>query len=412
MKWIKKHNIAYWALSLLLAAIVWLYVMVQLDPETTKLFTIHPQFVGAETLLAERDLAVVSGLDTEITIRVRGQRTGLAQCNENTIEAVADLSNITAAGNVTVNCVVKLPVEGLIIVSPASLQINLVTDRIETRTYDVHAEFVGTVAEGFDLEEILCDPSTVEVTGTASQLNKLAYLLVEPEKENLDKSLDMPMQFKLIDMEGQELPTEGLTFNPGQVTVALKVSRYKDVSLEVDLKEGGGALKSNAQVAVSPATIRLRGDPAVLESVNKIVLGTIDLSQLTDTAEQTFTILIPNDTTNESGETKATVTISLTGLSSRQFPVSKGNIYVEPGDLPDGMVATPVSDTVNVLVRGRAEVLALLNETNIQIVVRPTGQMLTQGRHSVAAEVLIEGYADVGAVGDLHVIIDVAPPAE
>ena len=64
-------------------------------------------------------------------------------------------------------------------------------------------------------------------------------------------------------------------------------------------------------VDIDPESITLAGDATVLDSVNTIVLGNVDLGATDNNAVLSFDIKIPNDAKNVSGEESATVTIKI-----------------------------------------------------------------------------------------------------
>lgn len=56
--------------------------------------------------------------------------------------------------------------------------------------------------------------------------------------------------------------------------------------------------------------------------MNKIVLGTIDLTDFTDAFQNTYSIVLDNEVRNLTGITEAKVTVEIIGLETRDFTVT------------------------------------------------------------------------------------------
>ncbi len=411
-KWFTPRNLVYAGLSLLISVMLWLYVMAVSDPETKIDITgIRPTFVGADTLLAERDLQVVSGLDQTITMTIQGKRTDLAKITAQNIQVTVNLDEITSAGAYNLAYTEKLPVEGPTVVDRSTMYIRVRTDKMISRTFQLGYDLDGSsFAENYVFEEASFENPEVVVTGLTDQVNKIARAIVRPSRQDINKTVTLPLPIVLLDAEGREIRSEELTLDRTEAKLTLHISMVKEVPLAVELLEGGGALTRHVTYTVSPATIKLSGDPAVLEGINVITLGTIDLAHVINSAKESYPIVIPNDITNMSGNVSAEVSVEIKGLSVKNFDVD--NITLANAVPPDGYEVVLLTNTLTIMVRGSQESLALITEHNIRVVADLDGIALASGQQVVAAKVIIDGYSDVGAVGEQKVFIEVRRPIE
>ncbi len=408
--WMKRYNIPFWILSFVLAVILWLYVTAMSDSETYKEISgIRPKFIGVETLLAEQDLEIIAGLDTTVSLTLRGRRTDLALCNENNIELTVNVADITNVGRSNLTYTEKLPVSGPTIVARSNSYIGLVTDRLISRDLRVEAILDGcTFAPNYLLTKSELSPESVRVRGPSATLNKLSHIAVYPQKQDIDRTVTLPLPFAVIDTEGNAVPQDDLTFDTEDILLTLRVSMRKEVALAINIVEGGGALARNAIYTISPETVQLIGDPAVLEGINTIVLGNIDLAQVVQETRQSFPIVIPNNTENLSGVQNADVTVEIRGLETARHNVD--NITIVGARPPTGYEAKLVTQMLQILIRGPKESVDLVPVHNIRVVADLTDVILSPGNLvTVTARVYIDGYADVGAVGEQRVVIDVVP---
>lgn len=101
--------------------------------------------------------------------------------------------------------------------------------------------------------------------------------------------------------------------------MTLPVVKYKQIPLTVKLIDGGGATADDVAYEISPSYITISGDADVVDGINQIVLGEIDLAQVEQDGTVDFPILIPNDSKNVSGDESATVSLKFKGLATAAF---------------------------------------------------------------------------------------------
>lgn len=407
MNWLKKHNIVFWVLALLVSCLLWLYVQVNLDPETEREFSgIRPRFEGADTLLNERDIQITGGTDVTVSVRLRGRRTDLAQCTSENIDVVVNLTDITNPGVSRLVYDVRPPVEGVNEVWRSVNYITITSDKIIPGTVNVRVVGNISVAPNFNLENTHVEPSQIRVRGPSELLSTISYAQVSPNKTDLDRTEVLKLPVTFIDHDGNEIDSELLQPDVSDVTLTLEVSMTKDVPLEAEVIDGGGATLRNAIVKVEPETIRLSGDPTTLETINKIVVATVDLAVTpSGTTRNSVPISIPNDVKNVSGDVVASVTVEITGLYSQRFDAE--NISVLNAKPPDGYELRLVTQSLPVMVRGPQATVELLSAHNIRVVADLADKELVIGQQTVIASVFIDGYTDVGAVGEYKVVLDV-----
>jgi hypothetical protein len=174
-------------------------------------------------------------------------------------------------------------------------------------------------------------------------------------RENLNKNVTGTSNYDLLDAEGHEISQDKLKLEPEQVSYTVPIVKTKDVVLSVDLIEGGGAKKKDAVVEITPSVITLSGDAATLDGINQLYLGTIDLASFVTSTTQTFSIPLPNDVTNISGETQATVNVTVKGLVTKRLITNN----IELINVSEGFAAIPITQSKEVIIRDRKKSLTL-----------------------------------------------------
>jgi len=409
--WIKKHNIVIWVLSFILAVMFWLYVDITQDAERDKTLNIHPTFYGEDILLNEKDVVVTSRLeDIVLNIRVHGKASDLVLCTNTSVQINIQLNKISVSD--TGDQKVYYNIDNIVFPDQVGQRVNLVsqdapyftvtTDKIESKIFDVQVNRGNIqIPEGYKLESTLSDPAQIKVYGPSEQLRKVAGVQVSPEKEGLNQTARFIAAVTLVDNDGAEVISNELTCSQKEVEVTLVISMVKSVDLTVDLLEGGGVKAENVQLTISPASTLLSGDPAVLETLNVITLGSIDLAGINDGFSKPFHIPTPNGVESSAGP-DATVTVNFIGIATKRFDVSNITLI---GAAPE---VSLVSLSVPVTLRGPEASINAVTPYDIRVVVDLTNVELAKGQQNVSVTVNVDGFPDVGALGEPKATVELA----
>ena len=157
---------------------------------------------------------------------------------------------------------------------------------------------------------------------------------------------------------------------------------------------GGGATRETAGITINPKTIRVCGNDTVLAGLDVLNLGTINLADISNAVTIPFTINLPEGVTNLTGVTEATVDIKFPGLVSKELTIER----IKPINVPDGMKADIITETLTVTVRGPADQVNRI--TAVEVYATVDFKDMAAGTSTIKAVIVIdEDYPDLGAVG-------------
>ena len=403
---LKDSKVLYIVLSIVIAVVLWMYVMDVESPDMQ--FTISDipvTFVG-ENVLAEENLMVISGKDATISLDLQAKRQIQTQLDRTNITITVDLSRLATVGEHQLAYDIRFPSNitvggNLTILNRSSNYVNVTLGRMVTKTIEVEGIFEGSVADGYVAEEMIFSPETIEISGEELEIAKVRCAQVTVVGQDLTETLSMDLPFTLIGYEGEEIASQDIQMSQETVNVTLPVVVVKDVPLQVELTEGGGAKAENARVEITPSTITVSGREEIVSNVESITIGTVDLSQVIGSGELTFTIPIPTGLSNVSGVSEARVTVSIEGLSTRNIDVTNLTTINEP----DNVNVTFVTESLQVVVRGPEEILAQISPHNLRAVADLSNVGTATGRYTVPVEVYLDGYADAGVVGEYQAVV-------
>lgn len=403
----------FWiAVSLLSAIMLWLYVTTteSVEREMT-LSGVRIEFTGVESLRESSGLIVTEQDRNTVNLTVKGSRRVLSKLSASNVTAAIDLSRVTSDGRYSVSYSLVYPSgvnpDEVTVVRSSSDVVNFYVDRQMRKTVPVEGRFLGSTADGYLADENLeFDPVVVTVSGPKTAVNDVDHAYIVINRTDVDKTLSYSTTYELIDAEGNVIDDRSITRETEEIFVTLNVLSVKQVPLDVNIVNGGGATREeNTVVVVDPSNVVLGGDAAAIDSVSKIVLGTIDLSAVNGEYTTVYTVVPPDSTSNLSGVTEAEVTVTIIGLATRNYNIDHENITCI--NVPDGYTAEIINQALSVTVRAPEEDLDRLNASNLRAVADLAGISETNasGYISPSVRIYIDGFPTAGIVGRYSIIV-------
>lgn len=396
-------------LSILLAGVIafglWLYVITVEQPESEETYYNIPVVLQNETVLAERGLMIVSERP-EVTLRLAGSRTNLNQLNESNINVIANVNSIVTPGTHELTYSVSYP--GSIpagSITPQSSTPDMITLKVEnkiTKQVNVVPEYVGSVAEGLiaDKENVAIDFAAIEVSGPESVLSQITQAKIQVDLEGRTETVVGEYTYTLCNDAGEPVDSQWVTTNVEAVNLTLTIRRVKEITLQVSVVPGGGATVATSSIDIQPKTIRVSGSEALLEGLDVLELGTIDLGQVTEDSVLTFPVVLPEGIINETGITEAAVEVKFPNLHTISLSVADIQLI----NVPENLEAELVTQLLELKLRGPASVLDGILADNVTVTVDLSQAQVGTDKYLVQIS-LPEEYAAVGALGTYTVMV-------
>ena len=203
--------------------------------------------------------------------------------------------------------------------SPTSFEVRL--DRLIRRELPVNARRDGSVATGFDLEDIKINPSVTIVSGPESEVRKLRSV----ETELVD--LTGLQSSKIIELP---LRPEGLksVVTPTTVKVELIIGPKQSARIFEGVKvQVGGGSGIAAQARPSQARVIARGSADVLKNIDETRLRVfVDASNLSDGEHQVEAKMNPPDGVRSVSIDPPSITVIVSKKSKSGNRVSNATI--------------------------------------------------------------------------------------
>ncbi len=411
-------------LSIVVAFGLWLYVVTVENPEDERTLSNIPViFTGEDLLRQDNQLLITSdNVPTGISLTFSGKRSELIKLAENKSDLVVnvDVSKLRSAQDYTFSydlTDIELPTTAtdwdLTLVKGVPEHVTISVEVLDKKTIPVKVLKEVDIAEGYAADRLEQNYSEIVIEGPEDSVGRVSYAQAVLRRENVDQTITSTLNYQLMDEAGEIVQDPAITSNVTEIEVTLPVLLYKDVPLEVPLVEGGGAAAKDVVMDITPKTVRLSGDPVLLESIQSIKLPAVDLSALmTENETLTRIITIPEECTSLSGEQEAEVSIKIKNKATRQMRISSNHFqYIGASELQ----VIPRTNILNITVRANEEDINLILEDNVRVVADFSTLTLPDTTNSVTVpvKIYIDGFEGAGAIGESEytIVVDISRTA-
>lgn len=401
-----KNKILAILLSAAVAFGLWFYVITVVSPESEKTYYEIPVVVQNKNILAERGLMIVSD-EPKVTLALKSNRTILNDLNESNINVIINVANIEKPGThhltYDISYPGNIPQNEISVQSSSTDSITLKVENRIRKTVPVVLDYGDTtVPEGYiaDLKNAQLDHTGIEVAGPESVMSQIEQAVIQVNLNNQTKTLVGEYQYSLCDKQGAPVNAEKVTVNAEKVNLMISVDRVKEISLNVDVIYGGGATQQTANVTIDPVQIQVSGSDALLEGLDSLTVGTVNLAEILQDEVLTMPIVLPEGVENLTGVDTVSVQITFSGLAVKTFHVTT----ISPVNAPAGMDVSLITKNMPVTVRGPEAVLNAMQATDLYVETDLAGAQA--GTANMTAKVIVsENFPGVGAVGTYQVSV-------
>ncbi len=398
-----KTKIVYALASVCIAFGLWLYVINTVSPESSATYHDVPVALEGESVLHEKGLMVVGQNDKDVDLELSGNRIDLSKVNSGNITIKVDLSRINEPGQAILQYAPIFPGDvasnAFVIESkyPESIVFNIEERRV--KEVPVEIQWEGATPEGFlcDKENRVLDYPNIKVIGPASVADQIEKAVIEVNLQDRKEPISESYRYTLCDKDNHPVDAKLITTNVEQVHLNLRIDRFKDIRLTYNLVEGGGANEDNTVIEKNVDSIRVSGSEAALENLgDQLVVGTVNLRDITKDGVLTYPVNLPEGVRNLSGVTEVKMVIRFAGLGTKEFTVEN----IKSVNVPEGMEAEVIAEKIPVVVRGPVASINGLKPEDLSIEVDFTGAEVGTSTYK-GTVIFPEGYEKFGALGSL-----------
>lgn len=282
-----QHNWAAKIVAMLVAVILWGYVMNEQNPSTEGSFTAQVHLVNVPD-----GYKVTQGTD-KVKVTVRGARSLFVSSDDADFEARVNLREATEGkGEYKVN--IKMP-QGfeLVSVQPATVEVTM--DPIIRRKVRADINVNGSPASGVTVAKVSQASAAVTVEGPASVINEVDRLIGYvglTSKNDADFALQVPLT--AINAEGKEV--SGVSIQPATMYVAVQMARgltKKIISINPVPGDDLNSALELVSIKPDPLQIEIAGAENIIANLSAVNTEKISLADVYKNTDKTVKLELP-----------------------------------------------------------------------------------------------------------------------
>ena len=370
------HNLGYKLLSILLAILLWSYVISN-NSSITRTKTINglTGYIRNQSVLSNyAGLALYDDLSEELTgisVVLELPQSDYSYATADNVQVSLDLSGVRTAGTQEVSLTATTSYGRVVRVVPDRLTLNF--EPLDSRVIPVNVQLNVPEEQDIWCNVLRSTPQSLTIRGASSVVQRVSAAAVTVDTADAAGSFTVAVPYTLIDSSGQEVAPTMLERSTSSISVSVEVYPTRDIPISTEI---AGAVSGQPaegyvveSIAVQPETLTVAADQEILDGLEELYIEPISV----DGASQSFSVRQAVSSLSafksiSASEVYVNVTIAEQTASARLEDVPIG--YV---NLAEGLSIASAPKTASMTVTGPRSAVAALTEAGLTLSVDLTG---------------------------------------
>ncbi len=287
---IVQHNLPAKIAAIIVAIVLWLYVMNDQNPAIDGSYTVPVTIENAP------DGYLMNASADTVTIRVRAPRSFFVAADRNDFHARVNLADFTEGDkDYTVETTIPYGFD-LLSVSPDKVMVNL--DRLVQKTLKAELTIGGSPAAGFTVDKIVQDSEAATVEGPRSLVNQVVHIVGHINLNGQSSNYTSNVTLFALNADGREVA--GVTLTPSFMGVTVSLARglsRKVVEVQAKAQSDLPPQLKLEGITVEPARIEIAGAEDVISKISSISTEEFSLANVRETEKRQVQLALPSGVT-------------------------------------------------------------------------------------------------------------------
>ena len=294
--------------SVLIALVLWGFVVITQNPiSTKKIYSIDVYCSNADAL-EQAGLAIYQSKDLKTSVTVSGKRLSIAKVDASNITATYTVPEIKA-GTYEVPIDVRLPLSDVNVSDKSSYTANIVVEERQTKELPIQVSINGLSAEEKAQKRIVLSADTITLSGPTSVISKVNAVSVTVNKSDIGRTVRAEL---VITDDAGKVVTQDSNVKKPFSAVSVTVSDLSSIPQKIEPNIIGQPANGYKLVSAICAPERvLVGTQNNTAELPKVETEPITIDGLTRTTTVKAKIVVPEgyDLLEETTEVEVTLTI-------------------------------------------------------------------------------------------------------
>ncbi len=259
-------------ISVLVAVILWMYVIGVRNPRVTVNIRNIPVQIVNVTGVSQRNLKVIEMSDTALDVKVAGRRADVAQVSSDDIKLTVDASSITSSGEYTLDVSSETSVENVVVDEVSKQKIKLYVDQVITVEKVVKINVSGEPKTGYAVREATSNIDRVLIEGPRKLLETVDSANVTIDVTGADKEVVQICNVELYTVNGTLIEMSYITLDNKSISVKVPVDKFRSIKIVPNVKIDN---PEKYMITAEPDTVDVYGAKDIVDAVNQIETSNI-----------------------------------------------------------------------------------------------------------------------------------------
>lgn len=374
----KKNDLTVKILALIIAIILWSYVMSEVDPITKDNVNVDVNFLN-EASLERQGLVVLEPEKASVNVKISGRRSDVIKISEKDIIAQVDLSGYSE-GKLKVPVYVQAP-SSVTVEDYSPKEILITFDKIVTKEIPITVETTGEVPSGNVIGKPEARPQYIVVEGPRTWLNSVAKVVATLDVSTLSDDMDarVPVPIRIVDDFDNDV--RGVSSNLNVVDIFIPVYKVKTVPIELRTENELPENYEIVDITIKPSTVSIVGKKDVLQNITQINTVPVDILTLMNSKDVPVDLDLPDGVTLKNTEDPVKVTLNIEEVLTKTFEYYLKDVDISNIDSELKVSEDDMNKTFTITVKGISSVIESLEAEDIEL--KLDLSELGEGTHNV-----------------------------
>lgn len=285
-----KNNPGLKLISVAISLIIWLVVINVSKPEVVREQTVSLEVENQSAFDSESKTWEIDKSSVRVSYIVRTDQQYNISAKD--FRAYVDLRDYSITGSVPVYVEVLNDKDELIqSVTPKPAVVHVSIEDMQEKKFTVNVHQHGAVADGYKVGSVILPTDTVYAKGPVSEIGRISSIGIQVELDGLSEDKSGSETLRFYDANGNEIKDiTDVTLSAETVSYTVVLYKQKTVSLTAAVNGTPADGYRYSSVLISPATVKLAGRPALMDTLSSLSLPALDVSGASSAVTATLSI--------------------------------------------------------------------------------------------------------------------------
>lgn len=392
-----KNNWKQKLLSLILAIVLWGFVVAGENPTVTTRMTEVPIVIDNAEDLENKGLVLMPNYRKYIDVMISGKRNQIINMTPSHIRVTADLAGL---GEGTHNIRLKYSLPTGVNLESESQIISAEIQKLISKDFSINVDKVGNLPAGYLIESIKATPEKITLRGARSTIDSITNLSASLTLNQVEDDIVTNVDVVAMNSEGQKV--DNITYGQKFVNLTALILKQKEVSINIntatDTLNPDYKLKN---IAINPSKVYIKGKKELVDKLKEVDTQDIDLSDVSKSGVRKVKLELPSGISLTDAKLEFLVDFELEGKIKKEISLSTSNIGVSGAS---GVDYAFNSQTYKITVSGFSQDLESLKAGDFKASLDLSGK--SSGLLSLKPSVSTDKGVEITSVENISIVLN------